>query len=48
MIVGAHRLADEALRLHEYSSIFDARWFAAYEKLFVEGARIHAPGSFLL
>jgi enterochelin esterase-like enzyme len=35
MIVGAHRLADEMLRLHEYSPGFDAQRFAAHEQFFV-------------
>jgi enterochelin esterase-like enzyme len=46
MIVGAHRLADEALRLHEYSPgrstdafTFDPQRFAAHEKFFVEDVR---------
>ena len=30
MIVGAHRLADETLRLHEYSPVFDPKRFAAH------------------
>jgi enterochelin esterase-like enzyme len=36
MIVGVHRVADETLRLHEYSPKFDPDRFAAHEKLFVE------------
>jgi enterochelin esterase-like enzyme len=36
MIVGVHRLADETLRLHEYSPGFDPERFAAHEKFFVE------------
>ena len=36
MIVGAHRVADETLRLHEYSPGFDPQRFAAHEKFFVE------------
>jgi len=36
MIVGAHRVADETLRLHEYSPNFDPKRFAAHEKFFVE------------
>src|SRR5258708_17778696 len=36
MIVGAHRLADEMLRLHEYSPGFDPEPFAAHERIFVE------------
>jgi enterochelin esterase-like enzyme len=46
MIVGAHRLADETLRLHEYSPgqntaafAFDPERFAAHEKFFVEDVR---------
>ena len=39
MIVGAHRLADERLRLHEYSSGFDPERFAAHERFFVEDVR---------
>ena len=36
IIVGAHRVADETLRLHEYSPGFDPQRFAAHEKFFVE------------
>lgn len=36
MIVGVHRLADEMLRLHEYSPSFDPERFAAHERFFVE------------
>ncbi len=36
MIVGAHRVADETLRLHEYSPNFDPKRFAAHEQFFVE------------
>jgi enterochelin esterase-like enzyme len=39
MIVGTHRLADETLRLHEYSPGFDPERFAAHERFFVEGVR---------
>jgi len=35
MIVGVHGLADETLRLHEHSSVFDADRFAAHERFFV-------------
>src|SRR5262245_6960400 len=35
MIVGVHRLADETLRLHEYSPAFDPERFAAHERFFV-------------
>ena len=36
MIVGVHGLADETLRLQEYSPVFDADRFAAHERFFVE------------
>jgi enterochelin esterase-like enzyme len=39
MIVGAHRLVDETLRLHEYSPVFDRERFAAHEKFFVDDVR---------
>ena len=39
MIVGAHRLDDELLRLHEYSLVFEAERFAAHETFFVEDVR---------
>ena len=39
MIVGVHRLADETLRLHEYSPRFDPERFAAHERFFVENVR---------
>jgi predicted esterase len=46
MIVGAHRTADETLRLHEYSPgrstdafAFDPQRFAAHERFFVEDVR---------
>lgn len=35
MIVGAHRVADEMLRLHEYSPRFDPERFASHEKFLV-------------
>ena len=35
MIVGVHRVADETLRLHEYSPAFDPERFAAHESFFV-------------
>ena len=35
MIVGVHRVADETLRLHEYSPTFDPERFAAHERFFV-------------
>ena len=36
MIVGVHRVADETLRLHEYSPQFNPERFAGHEKFFVE------------
>ncbi len=39
MIVGVHRLADETLRLHEYSPGFDPDRFAAHEQFFVDEVR---------
>ncbi len=39
MIVGVHRLADETLRLHEYSPGFDPERFAAHEAFFAEDIR---------
>ena len=39
MIVGVHGLADETLRLHEYSPAFDPERFAAHERFFVEDVR---------
>jgi enterochelin esterase-like enzyme len=36
MIVGAHRVADETFRLHEYSPNFEPERFAAQERFFVE------------
>jgi enterochelin esterase-like enzyme len=46
MIVGAHRLDDEMLRLHEYSPVFDSERFAAHEKFFVEDVRQWARSRF--
>ena len=46
MIVGVHRLADETLRLHEYSPGFDPERFAAHEKFFVEDVRRWARSRF--
>lgn len=46
MIVGAHRLDDENLRLHEYSPGFDPLRFAAHEKFFVEDLRRWAGSRF--
>jgi pimeloyl-ACP methyl ester carboxylesterase len=39
MIVGVYGLADETLRLHEYSPVFDPERFAAHEKFFVDEVR---------
>ena len=39
MVVGVHRLADETLRLHEYSPGFDPDRFAAHETFFVDDVR---------
>jgi enterochelin esterase-like enzyme len=39
MIIGAHRPADETLRLHEYAFTLDPQRFAAHEKFFVEDVR---------
>src|SRR5262245_64250524 len=46
MIVGAHRLADETLRLHEYSPGFDPERFSAHEEFFVEDVRRWARSRF--
>src|SRR5690242_910800 len=35
MIVGVHGLADETLRLQEYSPVFDSEQFTAHERFFV-------------
>jgi enterochelin esterase-like enzyme len=39
MIVGVHRVADETVRLHEYSPGFDPQRFGAHETFFVEDVR---------
>jgi enterochelin esterase-like enzyme len=46
MIVGVHRLADETLRLHEYSPGFDPERFAAHEAFFVGEVRRWARSRF--
>jgi enterochelin esterase-like enzyme len=46
MIVGVHRLADEMLRLHEYSPGFDPDRFSAHEKFFVDDVRRWARSRF--
>lgn len=39
MIVGAHRLADETLRLHEYSANFDPTRFKAHKNFLLDDVR---------
>jgi enterochelin esterase-like enzyme len=53
LIIGAHRLTDETLRLHEYSPgeststfAFDPERFAAHERFFVEDVRRWARSRF--
>jgi enterochelin esterase-like enzyme len=46
MIVGVHRLADETLRLHEYSPGFDPQRFAAHEAFFVGDVRAWVQSRF--
>ena len=46
MIVGVHRVADETLRLHEYSPNFDPERFAAHERFFVEDVGAWARSRF--
>ena len=46
LIVGVHRIADETLRLQEYSPVFDADRFAAHERFFVEDVRRWAQSRF--
>ena len=46
MIVGVHRLADETLRLHEYSPRFDPERFAAHERFFAEDVHRWAQSRF--
>jgi enterochelin esterase-like enzyme len=46
MIVGVHRLADETLRLNEYSPGFDPERFAAHEAFFVGTVRRWARSRF--
>jgi enterochelin esterase-like enzyme len=46
LIVGVHRTADETLRLHEYSPVFDADRFAGHERFFVEDVRRWARARF--
>jgi enterochelin esterase-like enzyme len=46
MIVGVHRVADETLRIHEYSPKFDPERFAAHERFFVEAVHAWARSHF--
>ena len=46
MIVGVHRVADETLRLHEYSPKFEPVRFAAHERFFVEDVGAWARSRF--
>jgi enterochelin esterase-like enzyme len=46
MIVAVHRLADETLRLHEYSPGFDPVRFAAHERFLIEDVRAWAHSRF--
>src|SRR5579864_134918 len=46
MIVGVHRVADETLRLHEYSPGFDPQRFAAHERFFVQDVGAWARSRF--
>jgi hypothetical protein len=52
MIIGAHRLDDQTLRLHVYSPVestaafaFDSERFAAHERFFDVTARLPYPSS---
>ena len=46
IIVGVHRLADETLRLHEYSPGFGQEQLAAHEEFFVGDVRRWARSRF--
>ena len=46
MIIGAHRVVDEILRLHEYSPGFDPARFAAHERFFVKDVGAWARSRF--
>jgi enterochelin esterase-like enzyme len=46
LVIGAHRLADETLRLHEYSPGFDPARFAAHERFLVEDVGAWARSRF--
>ncbi len=46
MIVGVHRVADETLRLREYSPHFDPGRFAEHERFFVDEVRDWATSRF--
>ena len=46
MIVGVHRLANETLRLHEYSAKFDPARFKAHENFLIEDVRSRVSSRF--
>jgi len=46
MIVGVHRLADETLRLHEYSPKFDPARFKAHENFLIDDVRSWVKSKF--
>lgn len=46
MIVGIHRLADEVLRLHEYSAKFDPARFKAHEDFLIDDVRSWVSSKF--
>ena len=48
MIVGAHRLADETLRLYEYSAKFDPARFQAHEDFLIDEVRSWVNSTFAL
>ncbi|MCB1043635.1 MAG: esterase [Acidobacteria bacterium] len=48
MIVGVHRLADETLRLHEYSPNFDPSRFKAHEEFLMNDVRSWISSRFKL
>jgi enterochelin esterase-like enzyme len=48
LIVGAHRVTDETLRLHEYSPNFDPERFAAHERFFVKEVGAWARSRFAI
>src|SRR5262245_6537035 len=46
MIGGVHRVADETVRLHEYSPRFDPHRFTAHERFFVDEVGAWAQSRF--